>query len=450
MLLALHLINRAEGVYTRPKPTTKAKKDDIMDPKEEIPQVVESNVIETAPEVANDDLGKPWHNSLQTCYQRQVAQRKGPPWLLESMSKMVAWTWLPGKHRTECPDIVELKDARLLTMDRFAASPNTVGDRCALTLFHLSIDTSALVYFANPDAVDLFKDFSINPYNKASGLILDSKNEEIFRQALDLDAAMEMTAREKTPPTATFTPPKILLGFSHDFEPTPSWVPAMVEAARKQFHPEATRLKCLLSPGGRISAITRGDCFQTIHFERNGYAIQVQVPVWIRLDPAVQLGNTMEEKQPLGDLPRAIYFSDAELMERYNWPIFDNWLVHRIFEEATTMVPIEEIIFENGASHTVKNVWRCLPIGFVTKQLHQSSKAFVDFRQHLGRKVCFTDDVGTEIMDIDPTQVRCDVRVLPHVPSPAQLQFGDGVTWVADLMCQRVRDHFFRRERQWQ
>ncbi len=377
---------------------------------------------------------EPEPTPLQLRYNEQVRENRTQNWLVNAMSKMVAWTWLPGRNRRTCPGIVDLRDARLLTMDRFPSKPRAIGDRCALTLYRVTVDPSAKALYGGPGNIEMFKDFMLRPHYRAGGIALNSENEEIFRQALALDLAMEQVAKGKIESTETFDPPTILLGFPKNYQPTPEWKGPMQEAVLRTLHPAAPTLQCLRSPGGRVISVTEKDGFRVLEVERFGNVVKLRMPIWTLLTSHVRSGAVVDEGTPLAELPRAVYGRVKDVTSRYSFRSLE-WLEDRILDENTEFVSVEESVFDKLTGQRTRQIatWRCLPLFFVAGQVYRSERSFLNLRRHLGRKTHSLDIQGGDVLDIDQHQARIDVRTLDHTPRFSDCKFGDK-TWECDLM----------------
>jgi hypothetical protein len=303
-------------------------------------------------------------------------------------------------------------------------------------LYRVTIDRPALVRYGGANNVEMFKDFMIRPHYRAGGLALDSRNEEIFRQALALDQAMEMVGRGKIQPSEGFDPPPVLLGFAHGYTPDPEWRGPMQEAVLRTFNPDTPPLRCLRSPGGKIMSIADRDGFRIIHIEREGNTTLLKMPPWAILDSKTVPGALAPEGQLLADLPRAVYSRVKEVTGRYPFRSLE-WLEHRILDEYTETISVEENVFnkETKQRSATTTTWRCIPLFLVSGQIGRAHRFFLDFRRHLGRQMYTFDTCERDIFSLDDKQTRVDVCRFAHPPCTTDLQFGDGVTWMADLMA---------------
>jgi hypothetical protein len=381
--------------------------------------------------------------ALQIRYQRQLREaRQNRPDLVDDMSKLVAWTWIPGRDRKDCPPIVDLRDPRLLVMDRLGPErggrPSSVG----LTMYRPNVTERGVAVYGAPGNVELYKDFSIRPHFRAGGLCLDSRNEEVFRAGLALDQAIELAARGKSELVETFAPPPVLFGFPLHIFPNPEWRAPMQEEVLRRLHPDTPVLRCLLSPGGRIKDIVdTHDNFRMIHIEREGTLRQIKVPVWIQLHECVQVGHVVAEGQPLGDLPRGIFVNLKAVTSRYPFKTLD-WLERRILDELTEEITLDELVFDKATKARVprKTTWRCVPARYVQTQMSRAVRHLLDFRSHLGRKSHTIDSFECDVWKEEPNQVRVDVMRLDSLPTATDLKFGvepgiKGAEWFADLLA---------------
>ena len=226
---------------------------------------------------------------LQFRYDRQVREtRRIRPELINAMSNLVAWTWLPGQDRQVCPDFVSIRDPRLVTMDRFPDRPGAQPNHIGLSVYRISVTKRGCIQHGGSNNCEMFKDLFFRPHAGAGGVCLDSRNETILRAALTLDWAMECTARGWMPPCKTFDPPQVYHGFNHHYSPNPDeWRPAMQDAMRQVFHPDSPHLKCLLSPGGTITSINDVDGpFKAVTIERNGTKLSASHSHLVQADRA--------------------------------------------------------------------------------------------------------------------------------------------------------------------
>ncbi len=379
---------------------------------------------------------------LQRQYQRQVRDgRAARPELVDNMARLAAWTWIPGKDRKACPPIVDLRDARLMVMDRFPAELDGPCDRIALSMYRSAITKQGCVSYASPANIEMFKDFSIRPHFRAGGLCLDSRNEDVLRTALALDQAIELVARGKLDPVQTFVPPPVLFGFPRHYVPTVEWQTPMMEAVCKVLHPEAPVLKCLQSPGGTVTSIIseRNDT-KTIVMEQSGRRINIRVPSWLAILPHTQPGSQVAAGVPLADLRRGVY-SIEEMKKAHPFPVL-LWLEHRIMEELTEVISVNEEVYDKQtkARRAITTTWCCVPSQFVVQtQVGRAVRFFLDFRQHLGRRKHTIDLNENDVWSTDNHQARIDVCAFPSRPTVKDLQFSDSEDekkrmWHADLM----------------
>lgn len=382
---------------------------------------------------------------LQLRYKRQLRDgRLQQPRLLEEMSKLVAWTWLPGKDRKDCPPVVEFRDPRLMVMDRFPCEPDGLATQIGLTMYRTSIPKSGITSYGGPQSVEMFKDFSIRPHFRAGGLCLDSRNEEVFRAALALDHAMELVARGKKAPVSTFDPPPVLFGFPRHIMPIPEWRQPMQEAVLGKLHPNSPVLRCLLSPGGVVVDVADMDEeFRSINIEKSGAMIHIKVPKWVILSETTRKGSLTTEGQPLGDLPRATASKIQEINARYKFPTMD-WLERRILDELTEFLTISEEVYDKQTGGRVpsQTTWRCLPSQYVQHQAGRAVRFLIDFRKHLGRTSHSIDAFERDQWSENPHHVRVDVCKFDAQPVVQDLVFSDTngkhTTWHADLMTAPV------------
>lgn len=363
--------------------------------------------------------------------------------ILPDMDRCVAWTWLPGKYRKDCPELIDLREPRLLVMDRY---PDRVGQPCehiALSLYAVSVDRSqpiSQIVFGGPSNMQMFKDFSLQPYFHAGGLCLDSENEDVFRAALALDQAIELTARGKLAPVDTFTPPTILFGFPKHYVPVPDWQ-ALQVVVRQRLHPSSPVMRCLLSPGAIVRDISIRNNIRSIKLEREGNTIQVNIPVGLPLAYATRLGNTVADGQPLADLPRKDYATIKEMEETVPFPLIE-WLERRCLDELTELVTVEEEVIDRNTSQRKKRqtTWRCVPYPFAQNQGDRAVRFFLNMKNHLGRKIYSMDNQSRDTWTEDSTKARIDVIQLPAVPSYKDLRFSgerdDSGAWYADFITQ--------------
>lgn len=359
---------------------------------------------------------------LQARYQQQIRNNMSRnAEVIDKMSKLIAWTWMPGKDRIDCPPLVDLKDPRLVVMHS--------ND---LTMFRTTINKQGLVTYAGPNNVEMSKDFSIRPHFRAGGLCLDSRNEDVFRTALALDKAIELVANSVLEPTSTFSPPQCLSGFPRHYLPLPEWRQPMQSEVLKFLHPDGQQLKCLLSPGGLIvSIVETGDGFRTINLDKNGNLLQVRIPTWVILSEAVYPTNVVQEAQPLANLPRGVYSSIKEVTRLYPFKSLE-WLEKRIMEDLTEMVTVSEDVWDMQTRSRVPTMstWRALPSQLVQNQTSRATRFFLDFRQHLGRMIFSKDALGDDVCRTNAHQVKIEVAVLPQ----SQAVYLDSRAWYAELV----------------
>jgi hypothetical protein len=252
---------------------------------------------------------------------------------------------------------------------------------------------------------------------------------------------MELVARGKADPVASFDPPQCLFGFPQHFQPSTEWHAPMQEEVMRTLHPNSPTLKCLLSPGGLIAGILEtNDGFRTINVEKEGSLIQIKLPTWVLLSDATQNGGLTEEGQPLGDVPRGIFESIQEVTRRYPFRSLE-WLERRILDEHTEVLTVHEEVFDKQTKARVPSTttWRCVPSRFVQTQMGRSVRFFLDMRKHLGRKGHTIDSFERDIYTTDPHQARVDVYTFEHQPTVQDLKFFDGqddksVAWTASLL----------------
>lgn len=377
---------------------------------------------------------------LQTRYQRQIRESARNAELVDRMSRMVAWTWMPGRDRRECPPLVDLRDPRLLVMDRFPDSQDGPAMNIGLTMFRSTINKQGVVTYAAPSNVEMFKNFALRPHYRAGGLCLDSRNEEVFRQALALEQAMELVAKEKLEPVQTFQPPQCMFGFPLHFHPIPEWRAPMQDAVRRQLQPSAATLRCLLSPGGKIVDLVENyDGFRTINIEKDGSLIQLRIPNWTILPSTTRVGESVMEGFPLADLPREDFATIKDVTRKYPFKGLE-WLERRIMDDLGEILTVEEDVWDHQTKTRMpsKTTWRCFPSQYVQNQMHRAVRFFLDFRYHLGRKTYGIDGTGEDIWTTDQHKARIDVAVFDARPAAESVVFLDGQenrpAWYADLL----------------
>jgi hypothetical protein len=393
---------------------------------------------------------------LQMRYFRQLRDRRqNRPELLEAMSRMVAWTWMPGKDRKACPPVVDLRDPRLVVMDRFPAE-NSLQTQIGLAMYRATIAKPGIVTYGSPGNLEMFKDFSIRPHFRAGGLCLDSRNEDVFRTGLALDQAMEQVALGKLDPVTTFDPPQCLFGFPQHYVPHPEWRGPMQDAVLRALRPDGALLRCLQSPGGTVVGVTEAPGgFRLVNVEKDGNLIQVKVPVFAILSDVARNGGNTQQGEPLADLPRGEFAGIKDVTARYPFRSLE-WLEQRIMEELTETISVEEEVYDRQtkARTLAMTTWRCVPSQFVQTQMGRAVRFFLDMRQHLGRKGWTIDSFERDVYSENPHQVRIDVRVFDERPTVQDLQFTDSLdlksrTWDASLLAtptdaawaSRIRNH---------
>lgn len=384
--------------------------------------------------------------ALQRRYQRQLryGQEFCNDWGQE-LTKLVAWTWIPGKNRRECSPIVDLRDSRLLVMDRFPDESEINSPRIGLSMYRPSVQHNGRVVYAGPNNIELFKDFSIRPHFKAGGLALDSTNEEVFRTALTLEREIKLVAKGKVAPVDSFDPPQVLLGFPYHYLPMPEWRAPMQDVIRQLFHPDSNTLEYLLSPGGTIVDIfDMRNGYRTISFDKNGERLLIRIPTWLKVPEYVYPGAHVGERLPLADLPRKEYKHVNEVTAVFPFGTLE-WIEKRILEERTELLEIEENVYDKrtGTHHRQMMMWRIIPAQFVQTQTNRSVRAYIDFRKHLGRVNYTIDALEYEVCKEDSNQVKVCVMQFPERPLIADCQFCDNIdvqdaTWTADLMTMPV------------
>jgi hypothetical protein len=379
---------------------------------------------------------------LQMRYQRQLRDyRTNNPELVDSLSKLVAWTWIPGKDRLECPPVVDFREPRLLVMDRSTLEEDGPSAKIGLTMYRTTITNQGVVVYADPDNVEMFKDFSIRPHFRAGGLCLDSRNEEVFRTALALDSTMECVARSKLDPITCFSPPPCLFGFPRHFIPHPEWRVPMQDAVLKALHPDSTTMRCLLSPGGLIcDVIEHSNSFRTINMEQSGNLIQISLPNWVILNDNTKKGNTIQKDYPLADLPRGNFDRIKDVTQKYPFSGLD-WLERRIMDELTEILSVEEEVYDKQTQQRKRmtTTWCCVPSRFVQTQMSRVVRFFLDFRKHLGRKIHTIDSFENDLWTVQQKQARIEVAQFNECPTVKDLQFDDSVddkngSFYADLL----------------
>lgn len=378
---------------------------------------------------------------LQVRYQRQIrTSRNSQPDLVKKMSNLVAWTWLPGRDRVQCPPIIDIRDARLLTIDRFPDEINGLPYRIALSMYRTRVSKYSRICHAGPNNLEMFKDFSFRPHYGAGGLCLDSRNEEVFRTALALDMVMELAVKGKANIVSSFDPPMVLYGFPSFYVPKPEWRAPMQQALVKALQPGAPVMHCFTSPGGLIIKITEtADGFRNISIEREGNLIQIRIPIWAPLNQGIQQGVVTSGGQPLADLPRDNYIYAREITSKYPLRGLE-WLEQRIIEELSEFVTVEETILDkqNKQLKRVMNTWRCIPAPYVTFQGGSALRFFLDMRTHLGRDNYEIDATGKDTWKKEPHKVRIDVCTRENNYNLRFDSKGGIVRWNADMMTQPV------------
>lgn len=389
---------------------------------------------------------------LQARYQQQLRNSVNIRHQLAArMARIVAYTWMPGRDRKTCPSIVSVRDARLLTMDRY---PGTSSNdySIGLTMYKTTVDRAGRICYAGPDNIEMFKDFSLRPAYKAGGTALDSRNEDVFRAALELDLMIELTATGKINPADFFDPPTVLAAFPHDYAPRPEDKAAMHERVVAMLKQEASHLRCLLSPGGRINCVLDNrDGFRTIKIESGGKITAVRVPMWVTLADGIVDGAETKEGQPLGDLPRGNFVTAKEVAASYPLPSIE-WLQKRIMDEQTETITLEEESWDQdtGAFKKQTNTWKCLPAKFVQTQSGRAARHFLDFRGQLGRYHHSIDTLGNDVWTKHDSQVKVDTLEFAARPMEEDMCFTDAPdlqdrSWYADLMSHHPSVPWFNR-----
>jgi hypothetical protein len=308
-------------------------------------------------------------------------------------------------------------------------------------MYRTTITNQGVVVYADPDNVEMFKDFSIRPHFRAGGLCLDSRNEEVFRTALALDSTMECVARSKLDPITCFSPPPCLFGFPRHFIPHPEWRVPMQDAVLKALHPDSTTMRCLLSPGGLIcDVIEHSNSFRTINMEQSGNLIQISLPNWVILNDNTKKGNTIQKDYPLADLPRGNFDRIKDVTQKYPFSGLD-WLERRIMDELTEILSVEEEVYDKQTQQRKRmtTTWCCVPSRFVQTQMSRVVRFFLDFRKHLGRKIHTIDSFENDLWTVQQKQARIEVAQFNECPTVKDLQFDDSVddkngSFYADLL----------------
>jgi len=379
-------------------------------------------------------------SALQKRYQKQIKSgRQVYSVYTKELDKMVAWTWMPGLDRQTCPPIVNLRDARLIVMDRFPDEHDS-HTHIALSMYRSTIDKHGCVTYAGPSNVEMFKDLSLRPYKGAGGLILDSDNEDVLRTALLLDKEMRLVQRNCVQPTDTFDPPQVLIGFPYTYHPLPEWKAPMKAAVKEAFSQGSSVLKYLLSPGGSIVDVTESiNGFRTIKINLHGHLHIRKIPSWVIIQPNVQKDAVIKEGDPLGDLPRKTMNKITDLTSQYPFPSIE-WVMRRILDDCTETYDVEENMYDQRAQAYRKQQmrWTLVPHKYVQTQTHRATRYYMDFRAHLGRQR-YVDAASNCVTIAD--QCKMFVKRFPSRPCVDDLKFRDHLsekeaTWFADMITQ--------------
>lgn len=369
----------------------------------------------------------------------------------ERMSHCLAWTFLPGRDRKDCPDFVDMLDARLVTLDRFPGSYGGVCDHVGLSVYRISVGPSGAVKYGGPSNCDMFKDFSQQPSDRAIGLRLDANNPTILKTGLLLNWAVEqLTEQHQTGLEVTApVPPPVYFGFRMDYIPNPEWHPSMEEAVRQTFHPSSPVLSYFKSPGGKIVNIERGGApFQTITIEKEGSQVRLELPIWVLLADVTKVGNIVDAGQPLADLPRQVFLSTKELLTSYE-PATIWWLRRRVLCDVSRTISADRLVVNaDGTRELEEVVYRCVPAQFVRRQSRRAERFFMDMSKEKHRNK-YSLEYGDSSADIDhPTKLY--VRDFGHRPTYDDAKSFDrpdsngNIGWIVDLMSLPERAAWYR------
>ncbi len=413
-----------------------SRSDELHECAQSEPQV-DGTHLTIAEAIAEEENGKVKYSPLQKRYIRQVRSNPENDYEDYDLARFVAWTWLPGRDRISCPPFVPLRDARLLTMDRFPSEYDGPPNHIALTLFRPTLTQSGCVKYAGPYNTDIFKDFSVPPFHGAVGHILDATNTAVFEAALALDRSIRYASKGKMPTTGLFEPPDLMICFPFHYLPTVEWnCNAMQTAILKALHPSGKLLNYFVSPGGYVKDVLEPqDGFKVISILHNGKEINFTLPEWCPVASGVVHGRVMLEGEALADLPR-MELTWREAVNKFSVPGLE-WLASRILDEHMEILPFTEHVAnrEEQRIDQVEKVWRCIPSRFVKRQIRNSTRQYFDMRNHLGRVSYKPQE---DDYTIDTEQSRIDIMEFSDRPLKENLEFyGDAdaaeCSWSAEL-----------------
>ncbi len=386
--------------------------------------------------------------TLQARHDEQIGLNKGTSYIsVGDLAKHLAWTWIPGRDRKVCPPLVDLRDARLLVLDRFSVEPGALPSRIGLTMFKSYINPDASVVHASPQSVLKFNDLSLRPFSGARKLILDADNVEVFETGLDLDQAVRHATAGDLPLVDTFTPPEVLFAFPENYKPVASRNAAMLNKIRQSFHPDASPLQSFVSPGMYINSVSSTRGKTTVSYNTGREVKLMYLPDWLEVEGCVKQGETLPKGVVFADLPRND-FSESEMRDTLNsLSDYDRaWLEDCVLEDETEFHNIVED-HENRQPRldlaprprSLAYRFRCVPGKYVPEQMHMVRRIYLDFRPLLGRSQPIYEDGRLQYYDTNDHQVAINVMRFPEQPTIEECTFGlqaDGEppVWSANLL----------------
>jgi len=378
---------------------------------------------------------------LQHIYDAQAEEHSSySKELLDKMSRHVAWTIIPGRDRQDCPDDVDLWDARLVTLDRFPGNDEDVPRHAALGVYHMSVARSGTIRYGGSSNCEMFKDLSYRPFPGGTGLCLDADNRTIFKLALALNWAIEQAALGRLKVDAVFSPPRVHFAFRDTYTIEAEWRPAMMDAIKTRLRPEGPPLRCFVTSGGKVSSVSQnGLGFIKLVIDGGAKSHTIEVPTWAKIVPGVEIGAELPEGALVADLPRGDFISIAEITKVYAPPALW-WLQRRIIEDVTREIQADSVVVdrETNARELITLNYRCAPAELVRGQVGRADRYFLDMRGELASSALplIYDDCSEEMAL--PTRVH--VQAFPSRPSYDDALFFSKpdkygtIAWMADLM----------------
>lgn len=402
----------------------------------------------TGRSIRRDEKDVSVHSVLQARHDEQIGFNADNSYTsITDLSKYVAWTWIPGRDRKVCPPLVDLRDARLLVMDRFSDEPDALPTRIGLSMFRPYIEPSASVVHASPTSVLVFKDFSLRPFPRAKKLVLDAENVEAFETGLDLDRDIRLAAKNLIPTVDTFSPPEVLFAFAENYRPIASRNAAMLARIIEAFHPDSSPLSTFISPGMYVNSIGCNHGKTTVSYTTANGPSVLYLPDWLEVEECVRAGENIPKGVVFADLPRE-NFSTVEAREVFNsLSEYDlAWLEDCVLDHVTEFHHITEEYEPLQAGHDLSAGhsrlsyrFRFVPAQYVPHQLDRVSRIYMDFRSHLGRNHPHCTDDSVMSYDVNEYQVAVNVMQFPNQPTIKACTFnqqadGEAAVWRANLL----------------